>query len=114
MNKLISIFLLGSALSLTACGGDSDSSGSSNSNSRPPDFNGLLSCATEGRNIFVRQFAKECLVRKPNLINGNVFSLSCRDNKGIIFIRSNKESDSEIVKKDIELSPTGKYAYKCV
>ena len=113
MNKLLSIALLGAALTLSACGGDSDSSGSNNSNITPPEFVGLFSCAIEGRNIVVKQYAKECLVRNSKLIDGKVFSLSCTANKGIIFIKAVKKSDAEIVKRDIEINPNGKYSYEC-
>ncbi|WP_367103313.1 hypothetical protein [uncultured Psychrobacter sp.] len=54
MNKLMGVFLLGTALSLTACGGDSDSSGSnySGKDTTPttPD-NGQNTCDVVGNTV---------------------------------------------------------------
>ncbi|SLJ84888.1 hypothetical protein [Psychrobacter sp. DAB_AL43B] len=55
MNKLMGVFLLGAALSLTACGGDSDSSGSyTGSNTTPPtqtDITTKKPCNVSGTTI---------------------------------------------------------------
>lgn len=59
MNKLISVLLLGTALSLTACGGDSDSSGSTTSKTTSTDTTPTpttptnTQCNVEGANVYV-------------------------------------------------------------
>ena len=69
MNKLLGVLLLGSTLSLTACGGDSDSSGSSytGSNSAPttpntqpttPPKPSIAKCTSEGNNVYVPREGK--------------------------------------------------------
>lgn len=122
MNKFVSVLMLGSALALSACGGDSDSSGSYNS-SQPSDFNGLSNCATQGNEIFVREVNKftgtrlnrSCLVSKPDLIDGRTFSLECEidPNGNYLFaIKSSSNRDSQVIKNDIENS--NRYKYKCL
>lgn len=124
MNKFVSIVMLGSALVLSACGGDSDSSGSGSYNSsQPSEFNGLSNCATQGNDIFVREVNKftstrlnrSCLVSKPDLIEGRTFSLGCEidsNGNGLFAINSSSKQDSQVIKNDIESS--GKYEYKCL
>lgn len=71
MNKFVSVLVLGSALALSACGGDSDSSGSYDPAA------GLPSCNTSGNTIIVTQFGQGCSVTKPDLNDGNRFGISC-------------------------------------
>lgn len=91
MNKLMSTFVLGIAVSLTACGGDSDSSGSSNNNETiPAKFQGLSSCVVDKDSFVIEQdyfivdrstgTTPTCLVKVPDLNNGRTFSLSCKTN----------------------------------
>ena len=132
MNKFVSVLVLGSVLVLSACGGDSDSSGSSSYNSsQPSDFNGLSNCATQGNDIFVREVNKftstrlnrSCLVSKPDLIDGRTFSLGCEiDSNGnqLFDIKSSSSRDSQAIKNDIEsnnkndIESSSKYKYKCL
>lgn len=114
MNKLIGMFLLGSALSLTACGGDSDSSGSSNNNSTPIQFQGLPNCAISDANITVEQYSRGCLVKGSKLISGRTFSLKCetRLQETLFPIVALSDRDAKAVKDDIE-NFNGKYTYIC-
>lgn len=48
MNKFFSVLVLGSALALSACGGDSDSSGSNNDTPDLPTNPTLATCASTG------------------------------------------------------------------
>lgn len=123
MNKFTSVLVLSCALALSACGGDSDSSGSY-STSPSLGFNGLSNCATQGNEIFVREvnkftgtrYNKSCLVSKPDLIDGETFSLECEiDSKGdyLFSIKSPSNRESKVIKNDIE-SSNGKYEYKCL
>lgn len=82
--------MLSCALALSACGGDSDSSGSSNNNEViPAKFQGLPNCVVDGDSFLIEQdffiidksnnSSPTCLVKVPDLNNGRTFSLSCRD-----------------------------------
>ncbi|MGP4863426.1 hypothetical protein ACTXGK_04440 [Psychrobacter sp. T6-5] len=117
MNKFFSVLVLGSALVLSACGGDSDSSGSYGS-SEPVQFQGLSNCAISGNTITVNEIGRGCLVKKSNINNGKKFSLSCQivgtpprgyANFSII---TTKDGDGDEIKRDIE-SANGKYDYVC-
>lgn len=117
MNKFVSVLVLGSALALSACGGDSDSSGSYGS-SEPAQFQGLSNCVSNGNTITVNELGRGCLVKKSNINNGKKFLLSCRvvgtpprayANFSIV---TTKDGDSNEVKRDIE-SANGKYDYVC-
>ncbi|MEN6670593.1 hypothetical protein AAJP47_09475 [Psychrobacter sp. B38] len=88
MNKFVGVLVLGSALALSACGGDSDSSGSSNNNEIiPAKFLGLPNCVVDKDSFTIKQdfFLVEqsnnssptCLVKVPDLNNGRTFALSC-------------------------------------
>ena len=120
MNRIVGVFLLGAVVSLSACGGDSDSSGSYSS-SNPDQFNELSSCKIVGNNIIVDNIGS-CLVKKSNINNGKKFSLSCQI-RGLpnlpggqtprFGISSEKGGDPEAVKRDIERNPNGKYSYEC-
>ncbi len=115
MNKLVGVFLLGAAVSLTACGGDSDSSGSSN-NVTPRDFLGVPNCAIAGNSIVVKEFGQGCLVKKSNLNKGKTFKLTCSNVpvKGSYIITTvGNGNDAESVKKDIESISGNKYLYTC-
>ncbi len=114
MNKLLSIALLGTALSLTACGGDSDSSGSS----EPIQFQGLSNCEIIGNNIIVRSFSGSCLVKKPNINEGKTFSLSCQDLtlpggpvNARFSIKTTEDADIKSIENDIQTF--NKYSYTC-
>lgn len=84
-NKLLSILLLGTALSLTACGGDSDSSGSSTSTSKPtapspkptpPSKPTVAKCKSEGKNVYVPN-GGTCTFSIPKVNEGRESSYEC-------------------------------------
>ncbi|MDA5132184.1 MULTISPECIES: hypothetical protein [Psychrobacter] len=90
MNKLLGVLLLGSTLSLTACGGDSDSSGSSytGSNSAPttpntqpttPPKPSIAKCKSEGNNVYVPREGT-CTFAIPNVNGGKESSYECSGN----------------------------------
>lgn len=125
MNKQLSVVLLGAALALVACGGDSDSSGSSNS-SNGAQLDGLSSCSIVGNIITVNNIgssaASRCVVKRPNINNGKKFSLSCQifglpnlpgGQTARFTILSESGGDADDVKRDIERNPNGRYAYDC-
>lgn len=113
------IVLVGTALSLAACGGDSDSSGYYNgsvlppASIEPPQILALPPCVIEGRTIIVPRFTQGCSVKKPDLNVGRIFSLSCDVNPAQLDIEAALNADIQSVKTDIEISPLGKYAYEC-
>lgn len=117
MNKFVSVLVLGSALALSACGGDSDSSGSG---SYDPTV-GLDSCAIRYNIITVSAFdIRGCSVTKPDINNGKRFGLSCKNRensegelKSYFSITSAPGGNKENVKDDIESYPLGKYIYIC-
>lgn len=118
MNKLLSFILIGSALTLSACGGDSDSSGSYNTSEDPVQFQGLPNCQINGTTINVDELGRGCLVKRSNINNGKKFSLSCQiagtpprsiTNFNII---SSEGGNPDEVKRDIG-SANGKYVYNC-
>ena len=112
MNKFVSILVLGSAMALSACGGDSDSSGSNRVDDTPLELRGLLACETEGKNIIARTF-RACSVIKPDLNKGKIFSLKCNTQGTRIDIKAAENADITGIKDDIELNPLGKYTYEC-
>lgn len=118
MNKFVSVLVLGSALALSACGGDSDSSGSYGS-SEPIQFQGLSNCAISGNTITVNELGRGCLVKKSNINNGKKFSLSCRisglppRDVANFNIGYTNDGDGKEIKSDIESNPNGKYDYVC-
>ena len=114
MNKFISVLVLGSALALSACGGDSDSSGSSRLDDTPLELRGLLACETEGTSIIVNRYIQACLVQKPDLNKGKIFSLECNVSDTQFIIKAAENADIDSIKDDIEISPFGKYDYQCV
>lgn len=84
--------VLGAALGLSACGGDSDSSGDSRFESEviPAKFQGLPNCVVDKDSFNIDQDfflipesmrpgndTPTCLVKVPNLNNGRTFSLAC-------------------------------------
>ncbi|WP_457857030.1 hypothetical protein [Psychrobacter pulmonis] len=90
MNKLLGVLLLGSTLFLTACGGDSDSSGSSytGSNSAPTNPNTkpttppkptIAKCKSEGKNVYVPREGT-CTFAIPNVNGGKESSYECSGN----------------------------------
>lgn len=118
MNKIVNVLLMGSVLTLAACGGDSDSSGGSSSDSTPPQFRGLPNCAIVDNNIVVERFGQGCLVKRSNINNGKTFSLSCQDFtlpggpvNARFQIRTTEDGDIDAIGKDIETF--GKYSYTC-
>ncbi len=140
MNKLLSIVLLGTALSLTACGGDSDSSGSSNNNEViPTKFQGLPNCVIGNSSLINQDFFRinvstdgspTCLVKVPDLNNGRTFSLACRNdsiNDETIFayqIGGDSRDDLDSIGDDIQAfvdyleddsatTSDSKYGYQC-
>ena len=114
MNKFISVLVLGSAFALSACGGDSDSSGSSRVDDTPLELRGLLACETEGNRIIVERFRQACSVKKPDLNKGKIFSLECDVSDTQFSIKAAENADIDSIKDDIEISPFGKYNYQCV
>ena len=139
MNKLLGVLLLGSTLILTACGGDSDSSGDSRFESEviPAKFQNLPNCEIDKEpNDFNLEFfiipesadfeddTPTCLVKVPNLNNGRTFSLACgidRKNE-IVIIYSEVSEDGkgnlQSISDDIDKyndpkTNTSKYGYIC-
>lgn len=95
MNKLVSVMLLGTALTLSACGGDSDSSGNSNNTNDNPvtpttptnpttpttPTTPTATCATTGSSpvkISVPNNSS-CTFSIPNLIEGTVQTYKCNN-----------------------------------
>lgn len=121
MNKIVNVLLMGSVLTLAACGGDSDSSGSYGS-SDSDRFDGLSNCNIIGNSISVNTLS-ECLIKKPNINNGKKFALRCQifgspslpgGQTARFSIVSASGGDADEVKRDIERNPNGKYTYDCV
>lgn len=118
MNKFTSVLMLSCALALSACGGDSDSSGSSGS--YDPTV-GLDSCAIRYNIITVSAFdVRACSVTKPDINNGKRFGLSCKNRENsegelmsLFSITSAAGGNKETVKNDIESYPLDKYIYIC-
>ena len=139
MNKLLSIVLFGAALSLTACGGDSDSSGDSRYDSEtiPAKFQGLPNCEIGSNSLIEQDFFRidvsnngrpTCLVKVPDLNNGRTFSLACTEDSTSITIlndiiedgKSNRQSINDDIAKfvayvndDSATTSDSKYGYSC-
>lgn len=90
MNKLMGIFLLGTALSLTACGGDSDSSGSNTpaipttpatptKPTTPTKPNNGDACVSNGNEVLVT--TKGCNYSNSSMNNGASIKYTCMDGR---------------------------------
>lgn len=84
------VFLLGATLSLTACGGDSDSSGSSytsssqtpttpNTQPTTPPKPTVAKCKSEGKNVYVPREGT-CTFAIPKVNGGKESSYECSGN----------------------------------
>lgn len=140
MNKLLSVMLLGATVGLTACGGDSDSSGSSNNEIIPAKFQGLPNCVVDEDSFEINQKhfiinesnndSPTCLAKVPNLNNGRTFALACgydrRDETVVLYSevsedgKGNLQSIVDDIRKYIDYleddnanTSTSKYGYYC-
>ncbi len=79
MNKVMSVLLLGAALGLTACGGDSDSSGSYTGTDTPPTP-AIKQCKSEGTNVFVPNDSS-CTFAIPSVNSGVAQTYTCSNGR---------------------------------
>ena len=112
MRKVLGILALGSAVLLSACGGESDSSGSAS------DYlESYPACQMSGSTIIVEETRVGCRVKKPDLNNGKTFVLSCRTYPSNIMppeFSITTTSDGNIKSIENDISTFSKYAYSCV
>ena len=112
MRKVLGILALGSAVLLSACGGESDSSGSYD------PAGGLLPCDISGNTIIVTQYGAGCSVTKPDLNDGNRFGISCEHtySNGYMMesfeVTTKADGNPDSVIDDINSYNTG-YDYVC-
>ena len=82
MNKFVSVLMLGSALALSACGGDSDSSGSYNSSTPKPTIpTKNKACNITGNTV--TGFANSSCLFENTSAQANIV-ITCNGNKMIL------------------------------
>ena len=106
MNKLLGLSILGFAMLLAGCGGDSDSSGNKKNIERSEEFYfGHLSSCTINNGVIVATSLPGCTVQTSKLNKGQKFSLSCsrlNQTKALYRVKALATGDLNSVERDLE------------
>lgn len=112
MKKALTVLALGSAVLLSACGGESDSSGSAS------DYlESYPACQISGNTIIVKEMSAGCRVKKPDLNKGKTFVLDCTNS--IVNTRPPEfsittTSDGDVKSIENDIATFSKYSYSCI